>query len=60
MCLIDARLTIAVFTQHGKSLHATRLKFFDGNTYALAQSLNLPLIFKGNDFAQTDIAPPLA
>ena len=60
MCLTDAVLTIAVFTQHGKRLHAERLKFVNSSAYALAQSLNLPLLFKGNDFAQTHIASALA
>ena len=60
MCLTDAMLAISAFTQHGKSLYAERLKFVNSSAYAFAQSLNLPLLFKGNDFAQTHIASALA
>lgn len=35
---------------------------FDENVfaYALARSRSIPLLFKGNDFSQTDIEPALA
>ena len=33
-----------------------RLNFGDCMAYALAKSLGVPLLYKGNDFAQTDIA----
>jgi ribonuclease VapC len=35
------------------------LNFGDLFAYALARHLNAPLLFKGNDFAQTDIKPAL-
>ena len=60
MCLTDAMLTIAAFTQCGKSRHAARLNFGHRCTFVLAKSLNLPLLYKGNDFGQTDIASALA
>jgi ribonuclease VapC len=44
----------------GKGHHPARLNFGDCCAYALAKSLNLPLLYKGNDFAQTDIASALA
>jgi ribonuclease VapC len=53
-------LAIAAFTQYGKGRHPAALNFGDCCAYALAKSLNLPLLFKGNDFAQTDIASALA
>jgi ribonuclease VapC len=43
--------------QYGKGRHPAALNFGDCMAYALAQSLKLPLLFKGNDFAQTDVAP---
>jgi ribonuclease VapC len=39
--------------------HPARLNFGDCFAYALAKELREPLLFKGNDFAQTDIAPAL-
>jgi ribonuclease VapC len=46
------------FRQFGKgSGHPARLNFGDCFAYALARYLNEPLLFVGNDFAQTDILP---
>ncbi len=36
------------------------LNFGDCFSYALAKSMNAPLLYVGNDFTQTDIAPALA
>ena len=36
------------------------LNFGDLFAYALARHLNAPLLFKGNDFAQTDVRPALS
>ncbi len=36
-----------------------RLNFGDCMTYALAKSLDAPLLYKGDDFARTDIRPAL-
>lgn len=55
----QADLAIVAFTQFGKGRHKAGLNFGDCCAYALAKSLNLPLLFKGNDFAQTDIASVL-
>ncbi len=55
-----ATLAIAAFAQYGKGRHPAALNFGDCCAYALAKSLNLPLLYKGNDFAQTDIASALA
>jgi ribonuclease VapC len=36
------------------------LNFGDVSSYALAKVRGLPLLYKGNDFAHTDIASALA
>jgi ribonuclease VapC len=47
----------AAFVAFGKgSGHAAGLNFGDVFSYALAKVRSLPLLFKGDDFAQTDIA----
>ena len=56
----QAALAIAAFTFYGKGRHPAALNFGDCCAYALAKSMNLPLLYKGNDFAQTDIASALA
>ncbi len=44
------------FTNFGKrSGHPAQLNFGDLFSYALAKSRDIPLLFKGNDFSQTDI-----
>ncbi len=56
----DAALTqIArdAFLRFGKGRHPARLNFGDCASYALAKSENCPLLFKGGDFAKTDIVP---
>ncbi|MCY4558411.1 MAG: type II toxin-antitoxin system VapC family toxin [Chloroflexi bacterium] len=42
---------------YGKGRHPAGLNFGDTFAYALASVRNLPLLFKGNDFAQTDLTP---
>ena len=51
-----AGLALDAFAQYGKGRHPAALNCGDCCTYALAKSLDLPLLFKGNDFSQTDIA----
>lgn len=41
----------------GKGNHPARLNFGDCFSYALAKTTGEPLLFKGNDFPQTDIEP---
>jgi ribonuclease VapC len=58
----DADLAILAreaFLRFGKGRHAARLNCGDCASYALAKSRGVPLLFKGADFAQTDIAPAL-
>ena len=49
------------FKRYGKGRgHPAQLNIIDCAAYALARSRDLPLLFKGNDFAQTDVAPAFA
>jgi ribonuclease VapC len=50
-----ARLAWQAFLRFGKGRHPARLNFADCAAYALARSSGLPLLFKGEDFAATDI-----
>ena len=43
------------FRKYGKGRHRAGLNFGDCFSYALARSLAEPLLFKGDDFAQTDL-----
>jgi ribonuclease VapC len=45
------------FLDYGKGRHKAALNFGDCFAYALAKAMNEPLLFKGNDFSQTDITP---
>jgi len=45
------------FTRFGKGRHPARLNLGDCFAYALAATLSEPLLFKGDDFGRTDIAP---
>ena len=44
------------FRNYGKGRHPAGLNFGDCFSYALARALDAPLLFKGNDFSQTDMA----
>ena len=48
------------FARFGKGLHPARLNFGDCMAYAVAKVAACPLLYKGGDFARTDIAPALA
>ena len=52
----QARIADMAFLRYGKGQgHPAQLNFGDCAVYALAKSLGEPLLFVGNDFAQTDI-----
>jgi ribonuclease VapC len=52
----QARIARVAYTRYGKhSGHPARLNFGDCFAYALAKDRGEPLLFKGNDFAQTDL-----
>jgi ribonuclease VapC len=44
------------FLDFGKGRHKAGLNYGDCFAYALAKAMGEPLLFKGNDFSQTDIA----
>lgn len=43
----------------GKGRHPARLNMGDCAAYALARSMDLPLLYKGDDFSQTDVRSAL-
>lgn len=45
--------------QFGKGRHPAGLNYGDCFSYALAKVTGEPLLFKGNDFSQTDITPAM-
>ena len=47
------------YERFGKGRHRAKLNYGDLFSYALAKSSNLPLLFKGNDFIETDLVPCL-
>ncbi|MDP4027039.1 type II toxin-antitoxin system VapC family toxin [Methylobacterium sp. NEAU 140] len=47
---------IEAFDRLGKGRHPAGLNFGDCFAYACARSYRMPLLFKGNDFALTDIS----
>lgn len=49
-------LAMEAWRRFGKGRHPARLNIGDCCSYALAASLGEPLLFKGNDFSQTDLA----
>ena len=52
----QARVAIEAFARFGKGMGMpAKLNMGDCASYALAKTLNLPLLFKGNDFPTTDI-----
>ena len=50
-----ARVARAAYRQFGKKNHPAKLNFGDCFAYALARQTGEPLLFKGDDFSQTDI-----
>jgi ribonuclease VapC len=55
--LEQARVARDAFSRFGRGRHAAALNFGDCFSYALARVLGEPLLFKGDDFARTDIRP---
>jgi ribonuclease VapC len=58
MVAVDSAQALAAreaFRQFGKGRHAAGLNFGDCFAYALAKTRAEPLLFKGNDFAYTDV-----
>ncbi len=55
-----AAKAIEAFERFGKGRHKAALNFGDCCSYALAQSRDLPLLFKGGDFSHTDVRVALS
>ncbi|HEY0421858.1 MAG TPA: type II toxin-antitoxin system VapC family toxin [Rhodopila sp.] len=55
----QATLARRAWRTFGRGVHPARLNYGDCFAYALAKETREPLLFKGNDFAQTDIEPAL-
>ena len=56
------RVAREAYRTFGKGRHRAKLNFGDCFAYALARTTGEPLLFKGDDFAQTDVvdaAPPI-
>ena len=52
----QARAAIEAFSKFGKGMGASaKLNMGDCASYALSKSMNVPLLFKGDDFKATDI-----
>jgi ribonuclease VapC len=56
----QAEVARSAWRRFGKGNHRARLNFGDLFAYALAKSTGEPLLFKGQDFAQTDVTPAIA
>ena len=50
-----ATLAVDAFRRFGKGRHPARLNFGDCLSYACARQHGLALLYKGDDFAQTDL-----
>lgn len=55
-----ALLARQAYSDFGKGRHPAGLNFGDCFSYALAKATGEPLLFKGDDFRQTDIQPALS
>lgn len=55
----QATIARRAWRMFGRGIHPARLNYGDCFAYALSNETGEPLLFKGNDFAQTDIEPAL-
>jgi ribonuclease VapC len=53
--LEQGQIARQAFSRFGKGRHPAGLNFGDCFSYALAQALGEPLLFKGDDFTRTDV-----
>jgi len=53
----DAIAAREAYFRFGRGYHRAGLNLADCFSYALAKSRGAPLLFKGDDFSQTDVAP---
>jgi ribonuclease VapC len=54
---VQADVALEAFLRYGKGRHPAALNLGDLFAYALAKVTGEPLLFKGNDFARTDLVP---
>ena len=54
---VQAKVAVDAYVRFGKGFHPAGLNFGDCFSYALSRTLVEPLLFKGDDFAQTDVVP---
>jgi len=62
MIAFDRRIfdfATAAFDHYGRGRHRAKLNFGDCMAYAVAKAHEVPLLYKGSDFARTDIATAL-
>jgi ribonuclease VapC len=51
----QAEIARKAFRRYGRGRHDANLNFGDCFAYALAKDQSVPLLFKGDDFSQTDV-----
>ena len=51
----QVRAAADAFDRFGKGIHPARLNLADCAAYALARTMDAPLLFKGDDFSETDL-----
>lgn len=56
----DATVAADAYATYGRGRHPASLYFSGCMTYAVARLAQAPLLFVGNDFAQTNLEPVLA
>lgn len=56
----EARRVAQAHAKWGRDRHAANLNFGDCFAYAVARRYDCPLLFVGNDFGRTDIAPAIS
>lgn len=52
---VQSAVALAAWRRFGKGRHPAGLNLGDCYSYALAKSRGAPLLFKGDDFSQTDV-----
>jgi ribonuclease VapC len=50
---------LAIYLAYGRGYHPAQLNFGDCFAYALAKRVDAPLLYKGEDFARTDVRSAL-
>lgn len=55
----QAKIARIAYQKFGKGKHPAKLNMGDCFSYALAKQMNVPLLYKGDDFSKTDITSAL-